>query len=119
MLGGDTRFVLSTSGHIAAIVNPPGNQKASYRVAEEGEHDDPDGWLATAEKRPGSWWEDWNAWLAERSGPMREARSESAALSSGPRERPPARTYWRTDGQRTDEPRGQPHRDAPADAVTA
>jgi polyhydroxyalkanoate synthase len=73
MLGGDTRFVLSTSGHIAAIVNPPGNEKATYRVAEEGDHEDPEGWVARAEKRPGTWWEDWNAWLAERTGPMRPA----------------------------------------------
>jgi polyhydroxyalkanoate synthase subunit PhaC len=73
MLGGDVRFVLSTSGHIAAIVNPPGNEKASYRVAEGAEHADPQKWLADTEKRPGSWWEDWNAWLAERSGPMRAA----------------------------------------------
>jgi polyhydroxyalkanoate synthase subunit PhaC len=72
-LGGDTRFILSTSGHIAAIVNPPGNERASYRVAEEGDHADPEDWLAETEKRPGSWWEDWNAWLAERSGPTREA----------------------------------------------
>jgi len=35
LLGGDSRFVLSTSGHIAAIVNPPGNPKASYRVGDE------------------------------------------------------------------------------------
>jgi polyhydroxyalkanoate synthase subunit PhaC len=73
MLGGDTRFALSTSGHIAAIVNPPDNLKASYRIATEGEHDDPQSWLAAAERRPGSWWEDWNSWLAERSGPMRAA----------------------------------------------
>ncbi|HEY3192279.1 MAG TPA: alpha/beta fold hydrolase [Solirubrobacterales bacterium] len=73
MLGGDTRFVLSTSGHIAAIVNPPGNEKASYRVAKEADHADPEAWLARAEKRPGTWWEDWNAWLADRSGPMRPA----------------------------------------------
>jgi polyhydroxyalkanoate synthase subunit PhaC len=92
MLGGDTRFVLSTSGHIAAIVNPPGNQKASYRVAEEGEHDDPDGWLATAEKRPGSWWEDWNAWLAERSGPMREAPQRVGSPEFRPKGKAPG-TY--------------------------
>jgi poly[(R)-3-hydroxyalkanoate] polymerase subunit PhaC len=73
MLGGDTRFILSTSGHIAAIVNPPGNERASYRVAEESDHADPEAWLAEAEKRPGSWWEDWNTWLAERSGPTHEA----------------------------------------------
>jgi polyhydroxyalkanoate synthase subunit PhaC len=73
MVGGDTRFILSTSGHIAAIVNPPGNEKASYRVAEEGDHADPEAWLERAEKRPGTWWEDWDGWLAERSGPIRPA----------------------------------------------
>jgi polyhydroxyalkanoate synthase subunit PhaC len=73
MLGGDVRFVLSTSGHIAAIVNPPGNEKASYRVAERDDHADPRAWLQAADKRPGSWWEDWNTWLAQRSGPLRGA----------------------------------------------
>jgi polyhydroxyalkanoate synthase len=92
MLGGYTRFVLSTSGHIAAIVNPTGNPKASYRVAEEGEHGDADAWLATAEKRPGSWWEDWNAWLAERSGPMREAPQRVGSREFRPKGRAPG-TY--------------------------
>jgi polyhydroxyalkanoate synthase subunit PhaC len=73
LLGGDVRFVLSNSGHIAAIVNPPGSEKSSYRVAGQGEHTDPKGWLRTTEKRPGTWWTDWDAWLAERSGPMRPA----------------------------------------------
>src|SRR5260221_13090150 len=35
LLGGDSRFVLSTSGHTAAIVTPPGNPKSSYRVGDE------------------------------------------------------------------------------------
>jgi hypothetical protein len=35
IVGGDSRFILSTSGHIAAIVNPPGNRKASYRGGDE------------------------------------------------------------------------------------
>ena len=42
MLGGDTRFALSTSGHIAAIVNPPRKREGELRVAEEGEHEDPE-----------------------------------------------------------------------------
>jgi polyhydroxyalkanoate synthase subunit PhaC len=92
MLGGETRFVLSTSGHIAAIVNPPGNEKASYRVAEEGEHADPEAWLGKADKRRGSWWEDWNAWLAERSGPMREAPKRVGASGFMPKGRAPG-TY--------------------------
>ena len=70
LLGGDTRFVLSTSGHIAAIVNPPGNEKASFRVNPQGNPAEHDAWLATAEKRPGTWWTDWNAWLEQRSGEL-------------------------------------------------
>ncbi len=92
MLGGNVRFALSTSGHIAAIVNPPGNEKASYRIAEEGDHEDPNRWLAAAEKRPGSWWEDWNEWLAERSGPMRKAPKRLGNSRLQPRGRAPG-TY--------------------------
>ncbi len=72
LLGGDSRFVLSTGGHIAAVINPPGNPKAVYRVAD-GDTPDADAWLASAESRQGSWWEDWDQWLAERTGPIRAA----------------------------------------------
>jgi polyhydroxyalkanoate synthase len=72
MLGGDTRFVLSSSGHIAAIINPPGNPRARYHVADEHPPDAED-WLASAEKKPGTWWEDWDAWLGQRSGPLKTA----------------------------------------------
>jgi len=72
LLGGDTRFVLSTSGHIAAIVNPPGNPKASYRTAPSCPASSAE-WLAAAETRPGSWWNDVTTWLQERSGPDRTA----------------------------------------------
>jgi polyhydroxyalkanoate synthase len=75
LLGGDTRFVLSTSGHIAALVNPPGNPKASFRVNPEHPRD-PDAFLAGAATHPGSWWEDWTKWLGERSGEERDAPGE-------------------------------------------
>src|SRR4029450_8064495 len=67
LLGGYTRFVLSTSGHIAALVNPRGNPKATFQT---GKHNpaDPKAWLRTAESREGSWWPDYDAWLAERCG---------------------------------------------------
>ena len=45
------RFVLSSSGHIAALVNPPGNPKASYRVGTTDERD-PDQWASAAENAP-------------------------------------------------------------------
>ena len=48
LLGGDSRFVLSTSGHIAALVNPPGNPKASYQVNEDNPAD-PREWLPDRE----------------------------------------------------------------------
>ena len=72
LLGGDVRFVLSTSGHIASMVNPPGNPKATFQVApaaaDPADPPDPRDWLQAAETVQGSWWPDYSAWLAERSG---------------------------------------------------
>jgi polyhydroxyalkanoate synthase len=67
LLGGRSRFVLSTSGHIASLVNPPGNPKATFQVAGESPAD-PQEWLASAETVQGSWWPDFMTWLGERSG---------------------------------------------------
>jgi polyhydroxyalkanoate synthase len=71
-LGGTSRFVLSTSGHIAALVNPPGNPKAGYRVNKDTLAD-PQEWLAGAQTHSGSWWLDYVAWLGERCGPDKPA----------------------------------------------
>ena len=68
----DNRYVLSTSGHIAALVNPPGNPKASFRTGPV-EAEDPEDWLDLAQKFGGSWWTDYVGWLAERSGPEIDA----------------------------------------------
>jgi polyhydroxyalkanoate synthase len=67
LLGGKTRFVLSTSGHIAALVNPAGNKKASYQVSDDNAADPAD-WQRTAPIQQGSWWPDYASWLAARSG---------------------------------------------------
>jgi polyhydroxyalkanoate synthase len=75
LLGSDPRFVLSTSGHIAALVNPPGNEKASFRINDELP-EEPEAWLKSANQTPGSWWDDWTAWLGERSGEQRTARKQ-------------------------------------------
>lgn len=72
LLGGESRFILSSGGHIAAVINPPGNPKAVYHVGG-GDGDDPHEWLAASEARQGSWWEDWDQWLAERSGSLKPA----------------------------------------------
>ncbi|MDA0161701.1 alpha/beta fold hydrolase [Solirubrobacter ginsenosidimutans] len=68
LLGGESRFVLSTSGHIQALVNPPGEEsRASYRVAGENP-ETAEAWSAQAATVPGSWWPDYDQWLAARSG---------------------------------------------------
>jgi polyhydroxyalkanoate synthase len=76
LFGGDTKFVLSTSGHIAAMVNPPGNPKANFQTLldENGKPINPpeaDEWLSRATTVKGSWWEDWTDWLGRRSGEER------------------------------------------------
>jgi len=70
LLGGPSTFVLSHSGHIASLVNPPGNPKAHYWTGGvPGE--DPEQWLAGAGKQQGSWWEAWAEWVIARSGDRR------------------------------------------------
>lgn len=80
LLGGESRFVLSTSGHIASLVNPPGNPKASFRVAPPASRTptpiNADAWLAVAETVKGSWWPDHAEWLGERSGDEVDAPAE-------------------------------------------
>ncbi len=76
MLGSkELRFVLSSSGHIAALVNPPGNPKASYRTGTVDERD-PMRWMAAAETHGDSWWPDFSAWLAQRGGDQKPAPTE-------------------------------------------
>ena len=75
LLGGKVKFVLSNSGHIQALLNPPGNPKASYLV-NESYPADPEKWLAGVQKRSGSWWEDWRDWLGQRSGEQKAAPGE-------------------------------------------
>ena len=75
LLSGSHRFVLSTSGHIAAMVNPPGNDKAGFQVAGDCPAD-PQEWLRQAESCRGSWWPDYAAWLGERCGEEKDAPPE-------------------------------------------
>jgi polyhydroxyalkanoate synthase len=72
LLGGPVRFILSTSGHIASMVNPPGNPKATFQTAPDSPAD-PAAWQAAASAVSGSWWPDYSSWLAERSGGQRAA----------------------------------------------
>ena len=83
LLGGDSRFILSTSGHIASMVNPPGNPKASYQTAPENPPDAAD-WLESATKVRGTWWEDYVGWLTERSGPERRRPRRLGSAAHAP-----------------------------------
>ncbi|WP_197537405.1 PHA/PHB synthase family protein [Modestobacter italicus] len=67
LLSGPSTFVLSYSGHIQSLVNPPGNPKAHYWTGGEP-GPDPHAWRASAERHTGSWWEPWAEWMLERSG---------------------------------------------------
>ncbi len=71
LFGGKCEFVLSSSGHIQSILNPPGNPKARYMT--DGElGDDPLQWQENATKHTDSWWLYWQKWLAERSGELKK-----------------------------------------------
>lgn len=76
----DMRFVLSGSGHIAGIVNPPALGKYQYWTNPDMSAAELDGWIVGAVEHPGSWWVDWDAWLKERSGEMVPARTPGATL---------------------------------------
>jgi polyhydroxyalkanoate synthase len=72
LVGGTSEFVLSSSGHIQAIVNPPSNTRSSY-LTRPGVPPTAEEWLEGATRHQGSWWDHWSAWLAERSGEERPA----------------------------------------------
>ena len=71
LLGGNRRFVLSNSGHIQSILNPPGNSKSNY-YDNPKMTSDPRAWFYDAKQTPGSWWPVWLEWIQERSGEQRE-----------------------------------------------
>lgn len=66
-MGGPTKFVVSGSGHIAGVVNPPAARKYQFwtnpKPAATYEE-----WMKGASETPGSWWDDWFSWISERSG---------------------------------------------------
>jgi polyhydroxyalkanoate synthase subunit PhaC len=67
IMGEGTTFVLSNSGHLQSLLNPPTNAKASFMIGTVNPAG-PDAFVAAAEKRKGSWWLDWRDWLLARSG---------------------------------------------------
>jgi len=72
MFGGRCTFVLSNFGHIASLVNPPGNPRSMYWTGLRPGAD-PERWLKSATRHQGSWWDAWLDWNLKRSGKPRPA----------------------------------------------
>jgi polyhydroxyalkanoate synthase len=72
-LRGPVRFVLGGSGHIAGIVNPPASKKYHYWT-NEALPETAEEWFTSATQQPGSWWEDWQRWIAPFGGGLCPAR---------------------------------------------
>jgi polyhydroxyalkanoate synthase subunit PhaC len=87
LMGGNVRYVLSSGGHIAGIVNPPGPK--AWFEATSHTHADPEQWRASASKHSGSWWQDWTEWSDARAGervappPMGSARYPALGNAPG------------------------------------
>jgi len=88
LLSGPSTFVLSSSGHIQSLVNPPGNSKASYFTGGTA-GPDPEDWRASAERQSGSWWESWAPWTVERSGDLVDAPTVLGSAVHAAREEAP------------------------------
>ncbi|MEP6762546.1 MAG: alpha/beta fold hydrolase, partial [Sporichthyaceae bacterium] len=87
LFGGDNRFVLSTSGHIAGIVNPPGPKPKHWTNDELPA--DPQEWKDNATLQDGTWWEDWARWAAKQGGPKVTARETLGSADHPPIEPAP------------------------------
>ena len=87
ILGGPSRFVLSGSGHIAGMINPPAAGKYGYWTNEKLAPA-PDEWFAGAKQHEGSWWTDWQAWVGGRTGrevaPRIPGKGKLKALADAP-----------------------------------
>jgi polyhydroxyalkanoate synthase len=80
LAGGEVRFVMASSGHIAGVINHPAARKGAYWVNEAGRPPaTAEEWLEEATRHDGSWWSDWIGWLGERSGEMVEVPAVGSA----------------------------------------
>jgi polyhydroxyalkanoate synthase len=90
LYGERSTFVLSNSGHIQSLLNPPGNPKACFWTGAASPAG-AEGWLAQAEKQSGSWWPHWLDWIKARSGEMAPAPVALGSEQNPPLEAAPGR----------------------------
>jgi polyhydroxyalkanoate synthase len=89
LLGGDSEVVVTSTGHIQTMVNPPGKPRARYFTGDPAA--DPDEWMAAATSHDGSWWPRYADWLLERSGAEREAPGKLGSTRHRPLDPAPGR----------------------------
>ena len=80
----DKTFILSESGHIAGIVNPPSKKKYGHYIGSSDFSEGYAHWRESATFTPGSWWPHWGEWLAKRSGDMVDARRSDKEIEPAP-----------------------------------
>jgi len=90
LIGGDARFVLAASGHVAGVINSPARNKRSHWLNDELVPD-PQRWLEAAQEKPGSWWPDWDAWMKHHSSGTIPAPTELGNAQYHPIEPAPGR----------------------------
>jgi polyhydroxyalkanoate synthase subunit PhaC len=84
-------FVLSQSGHIQAILNPPGNPKAKFFRSSKTAPKTPEAWMGQVEEHAGSWWPFWIQWLKDRSGKATKAPAKLGSKKHPPGDPAPGR----------------------------
>ncbi len=90
LIGGESRFVLAASGHVAGVINPPARNKRSHWINEDLESG-PQTWLEAAEEKPGSWWPDWDSWMKSHSSGLIPASDKPGNMQYSPIEAAPGR----------------------------
>jgi poly[(R)-3-hydroxyalkanoate] polymerase subunit PhaC len=88
LVGGEARFVLAASGHVAGVINPPARNKRSHWLNDDLESD-PQGWFDASEEKPGSWWPDWDSWLKRHSSgtitaPVQQGNAQFCPIEPAP-----------------------------------
>lgn len=83
----EVSFLLTSGGHNAGVIAPPGDAGRGYQLATQAadaRYVDPERWQREAPLHEGSWWPAWEAWLAQRAGPWIAARAPGAGLEPAP-----------------------------------
>ncbi len=86
----DKTFILSSSGHIQSLINPPGNPKAKF-FTNPSLPENPDDFPNGAQIHQGSWWDTWAEWLHARSGAMKKAPKSLGSAAFKPLDKAPGK----------------------------